>query len=70
MVKLESAANMATVCLDSSTVPVTVIIVVKYRLVYQLISRLQAAKAYLGGSTVLAAVIIVVKYRACLLVSW
>ena len=39
-VKSESAINIAAVCLSNSTVPVTVIIVVKYRLVYQLISRL------------------------------
>ena len=57
---------MAVVCPGGSTVPATVIIVVKYRLVYQLISRSQAAKACLGGSTVPAAVVIVVKYRACL----
>ena len=31
MVKLESATTMAAVCLGGSTVPVTVIIVVKYR---------------------------------------
>ena len=68
-VKLELAASMAAVCPGGSTVPVTVIIMVKYRLVYQLISRLQAAKVYLGGSTVPAAVVIVVKYRACLPVS-
>ena len=61
---------MAAVCPGGSTVPATVIIVVEYRLVYQLISRLQAAKACLGGSTVLAAVVIVVKYRTCLLVGW
>ena len=60
---------MAAVCLSSSTVPVTVIIVVEYKLVYQLISRLQAAKVYLSNSTVPAAVVIVVKYRVCLLVS-
>ena len=60
---------MAAVYLGSSTVLVIVIIVVKYRLVYQLIGRLQAAKVYLGGSTVPAAVVIVVKHRACLLVS-
>ena len=59
---------MAAVCLGSSTVPATVMIVVEYRLVYQLIGRLQAAKVYSGSSTVLAAVVIVVKYRACLLV--
>ena len=40
MVKLESAVSIAAVFLGGSTVPVTVIIVVKYRLVYQLISRL------------------------------
>ena len=34
MVKLESAVSMAAICPGSSTVPVTVIIVVKYRLVY------------------------------------
>ena len=39
---------------------------VEYRLVYQLISRLQAVKVYSGGSTVPAAVVIVVKHRACL----
>ena len=59
---------MAAVCPGGSTVPATVIIVVEYRLVYQLIGRLQAAKVYSGGSTVPAAVVIVVKYRACLLV--
>ena len=59
---------MAAVCLGGSTVPATVIIVVEYRLVYQLIGRLQAAKVYLGGSMVPAAVVIVVKYRAYLLV--
>ena len=37
MVKSESAVSMAAVCLGGSTVPVTVIIVVEYRLVYQLI---------------------------------
>ena len=61
---------MAAVCLNNSMIPATVIIVVKYRLVYQLISRLQAAKVYLGGSTAPAAVVIVVKYKAYLLVSW
>ena len=60
---------MAAVYLGNSTVPTTVIIVVKYRLVYQLIGRSQAAKSYLGGSTVPAAVVIIVKYRACLSVS-
>ena len=68
-VKSESAASMAAVCLGGSTVPATVMIVVEYRLVYQLIGRSQAAKACLGGSTVPAAVVIVVKYRACLSVS-
>ena len=67
-VKSELAVNMAAVCLGGSMVPATVIIVVEYRLVYQLISRLQAAKVYSGGSTVPAAVVIVVKHRACLLV--
>ena len=62
MVKSESAASMAAVCPNSSTVPATVMIVVKHRLVYQLISRLQAAKSCLGGSTVPTAVIIVVKH--------
>ena len=57
---------MAVVCLGNSTVLATVIIVVKYRLVYQLIGRLQVVKVYLGSSTVLAAVVIVVKHRACL----
>ena len=57
---------MAAVCLGGSTVPATVMIVVEYRLVYQLIGRLQAAKVYSGGSTVPAAVVIVVKHRACL----
>ena len=64
MVKSESAASMAAVCPGGSTVPATVMIVVEYRLVYQLIGRLQAAKVYLGGSTVPAAVVIVVKHRA------
>ena len=40
MVKLELAVSIAAVCLGSNTVPVTVMIVVEYRLVYQLISRL------------------------------
>ena len=66
MVKLKLAASMAAVCLGNNTVPATVIIVVEYRLVYQLIGRLQAAKVYSGGSTVPAAVVIVVKHRACL----
>ena len=65
-VKSESAASMAAVCPGSSTVPATVMIVVEYKLVYQLISRLQAAKVYSSGSTVPAAVVIVVKHRACL----
>ena len=39
MVKLKSAISIAAVCLGSSTVPVTVIIVVKYRLIYQLVSN-------------------------------
>jgi hypothetical protein len=38
-VKLESAISIAAVCLGGSTAPVTVIIVVEYRLIYQLISR-------------------------------
>ena len=63
---MESAASMAAVCPGGSTVPATVIIVVEYRLVYQLIGRSQAAKACSGGSTVPAAVVIVVKHRACL----
>ena len=65
-VKSESAASITAVCPNSSTVPVTVIIVVEYRLVYQLISKLQAAKVYSGGSTVPAAVVIVVKHKAYL----
>ena len=40
MVKLESAVSMAAVCLGGSTVLATVIIVVEYRLVYQLVGRL------------------------------
>ena len=40
MVKLESAASMAAVCLGGSMVPATVMIVVEYKLVYQLIGRL------------------------------
>ena len=68
MVKLELAISIAAVYLGGSTVPVTVIIVVENKLVYQLIGKLQAAKVYLGSSTVLAAVVIVVKYRAYLLV--
>ena len=52
MVKSESAISMAAVCLGGSMVPASVIIVVEYRLVYQLISRSQAATACLGGSTV------------------
>ena len=70
MVKSESAASIAAVCPGSSTALATVMIVVEYRLVYQLIGRLQAAKVYSGGSTVPAAVVIVVKHRACLPVSW
>ena len=66
---MESAAGMAAVCPGSSTVPATVMIMVKYRLIYQLIGRSQAAKACSGGSAVPAAVVIVVKYRACLSVS-
>ena len=66
---MELAVSIATVCLGGSTVPATIIIVVEYRLVYQLISRLQAAKVYLGSSTVLVAVVIVVKYRVYLSVS-
>ena len=57
---------MAAVCPGGSTVPAMVMIVVEYRLVYQLIGKSQAAKSCSGGSTVLAAVVIVVKYRACL----
>ena len=34
MVKLESAISIIAVCLGNSTVPATVIIVVKYKLVY------------------------------------
>ena len=40
MVKLESAVSMAAVYPGSSMVLATVMIVVKYRLVYQLIGRL------------------------------
>ena len=40
MVKLESVISIAAVCLGGSTVPVTVIIVIKYRLIYQLIGKL------------------------------
>ena len=61
-VKSELVASIVAVCLGSSTVPAIVIIVVEYRLVYQLIGGLQAAKVYLGGSTAPAAVVIVVKY--------
>ena len=61
---------MAAVCPGGSTVPATVMIVVEYRLVYQLIGRLQAAKSCSGGSTVPAAVVIVVKQRAYLSVGW
>ena len=57
MVKSKLTTSMAAVCSGGSTVLEMVIIVVKYRLVYQLISRLQAAKTYLGGSTVPAAVV-------------
>ena len=42
MVKSESAASIAAVCLGGSTVPATVMIVVEYKLVYQLIGRSQA----------------------------
>ena len=41
-VKSELAVNMAAVCLGGSMVPATVIIVVEYRLVYQLVNRLSA----------------------------
>ena len=41
-VKSELATSMAAVCPGGSTVPATVIIVVKYRLVYQLVGRSQA----------------------------
>ena len=37
LVKLKLVISIAAVCLGSNTVPVTVIIVVKYRLVYLLI---------------------------------
>ena len=57
---------MAAVCPGGSTVPATVMIVVEYRLVYQLIGRSQAATAYSGSSMVPTAVVIVVKYRTCL----
>ena len=60
---------MAAVYPGGSTVPATVMIVVEYRLIYQLIGKLQAAKVYTGSSTVPAAVVIVVKHRACLPVS-
>ena len=40
MVKLELVASIAAVYSSSSIVPATVIIVVEYRLVYQLIGRL------------------------------
>ena len=69
MVKLELAISIAAVYLGGSTVPVTVIIVVENKLVYQLIGKLQAAKVYLGSSTVPVAVVIVVKYRAYLSVN-
>ena len=62
-VKSESATSIAAVCLGSSTVPITVMIVVKYRLVYQLIGRSQAVKSCSGGSTVPVIVMIVVEYR-------
>ena len=65
MVKSKLATSIAAVCPGNNTVPVTVMIVIKYRLIYQLIGKLQAAKAYLGSSTVPAAVVIVVKYKAC-----
>ena len=42
MVKSESAASMAAVCSGGSTVPATVMIVVEYRFIYQLVSRSQA----------------------------
>jgi hypothetical protein len=42
IVKLELAVSIAAVCLGGSTVLATVVIVVKYRLVYQLISKSQA----------------------------
>ena len=56
MVKLELAASMAAVCLGSSIVPVTVMIVVKHRaclLVGWLIIGVQARQLLdLGSSTV------------------
>ena len=70
MVKSEPAVSIAAVCPGSSTVPATVMIVVEYRLIYQLISKLQAATACSGSSIVLTAVVIVVKYRAYLSVGW
>ena len=70
MVKLKSATSIAAVYLGSNTVPATVMIVVEYRLIYQLIGKLQAAKVYTGSSTVPAAVVIGVKHRACLSVGW
>ena len=39
MVKSESATSIAAVCPSGSTVPAMVIIVVKYRLIYQLVGR-------------------------------
>ena len=63
-VKSKSAVSIAVVCPGNSTVPATVMIVVEYRLIYQLISKSQAAKAYSGSSTVPAAVVIVVERRA------
>ena len=44
MVKSELAVSIAAVCLGGSTVPATVMIVVEYRLVYQLIGRSKAHK--------------------------
>ena len=54
MVKLKSVVSMAAVCPGGSTVPATVMIVVEYRLVYQLIGRLQAYRHdhSVGGSQV------------------
>ena len=68
-VKSELAINMAAVCLSSSTVPTTVIIVVEYRLVYQLIGRLQGVSVQSFGQVVIIAVLAlsVGQYIVCIL---
>ena len=67
---MESAASIAAVCPGSSTVPATVIIVVKYRLIYQLMvdcRQQRPVQVVVGGHLARAAKALVVlslpKYR-------